>query len=144
MAIGVHSYKGGVRLMASSNACHGRGFSSSGYGVQTLLDDWYRCFDRFHALQVMIDSNIRVPVFCGEGHNVRFSRYQLSAFIEHHGSTPQSGHYTATLAQAENFWSCDDGRPARKLTELKVSPHKACYVLFYSHEEALERTVGTR
>ena len=97
--------------------------------IPRLADDWHRCVDRFHGLQVVppvlmlqlhrfqqqrgatiknrgnvrLDDVIRVPVFQGRGGSmVHHVQYTLAAFIEHHGDTPISGHYTATLVQ-ENF-----------------------------------------
>ena len=117
----------------------------------------HRCVDRFHGLQVIppvlmlqlhrfqqqkgatiknrgkvrLDNVIRVPVFQGRGGSmVHHVQYTLAAFIEHHGNTPISGHYTVTLAQ-EKFWNCDDGRIAQARHVLKDQQLRDCYALFY-------------
>ena len=66
--------------------------------------------------KVMIDKVIHVPVFNGERHTIDHVEYELCAYVEHHGATPQAGHYAAVLYQGGQ-WDCDDGRIAKWQTE---------------------------
>ena len=123
--------------------------------LQMLLDDWHRSWDRFQGLvvappvialqlhrfvrrggrvqkcrtKVMLDSRIYVLVFQGAGHASTRLSYRLYAFIEHHGQSPDSGHYTAMLVQDDGYRSCDDGISARWQSELHPNNYRNCYTL---------------
>ena len=61
---------------------------------------------------VVPDQRVFVPVFL-HGVETRQSEYRLCAFTVHHGDTPESGHYTAILLCHDQFYTLDDGVPAR-------------------------------
>ncbi|CAE7603959.1 unnamed protein product [Symbiodinium sp. CCMP2592] len=133
-------------------------------GIQSLVDTWCRGIDRIHGLtvappvillqlhrftkqrdrvlknhlKVQLDHVIQMPFFSGDRHNLSHRSYKLKAFIEHHGATPTSGHYTANLVNDEGSWSCDDGRAAKvKTMRGERHPTKTGYALFYSLDAAL-------
>ncbi|CAE7619241.1 unnamed protein product [Symbiodinium sp. CCMP2592] len=138
--------------------------SANSLRIQSLVDTWCRGIDRIHGLtvappvillqlhrftkqrdrvlknhlKVQLDHVIQMPFFSGDRHNLSHRSYKLKAFIEHHGATPTSGHYTATLVNDEGSWSCDDGRAAKvKTMRGERHPTKTGYALFYSLDAAL-------
>ena len=129
--------------------------------IQRLVDEWHRCVDRIHGLyqapavilfqlhrftrqrnriyknhaKVLLDDFIRVPVLQATGSATHTATYKLCAFIEHHGNTPLTGHYTANLVQ-DGLWCCDDDRVAQQRAE-------SCYALFYGLQQALPEFAGS-
>ena len=85
--------------------------------------------------KVLLDDFIRVPVLQATGSATHTVTYKLCAFIEHHGNTPLTGHYTANLVQ-DGLWCCDDDRVAQQRAE-------SCYALFYGLQQALPEFAGS-
>ena len=136
--------------------------------IQRLVDEWHRCVDRIHGLyqapavilfqlhrftrqrnriyknhaKVLLDDFIRVPVLQATGSATHTVPYKLCAFIEHHGNTPLTGHYTANLVQ-DTLWCCDDDRVAQQRAGVNISHQKSCYALFYCLQQALPELAGS-
>ena len=132
--------------------------------IQSLIQEWHRGLDCFQALvvaplvlyvqlhrfqrlrgrtvklhtNVQIDSSIQMPIFRGQGHQTEYRQYSLRAFIEHHGDSPHSGHYTACLSQdgSAGFWGCDDGRKAKWRSQTTQQQHRTCNTLFHVLSDA--------
>ena len=56
--------------------------------------------------------------------------YELVATIEHHGSSLQSGHYTATRKRCGQWWHCDDASVVPVDAAIATAPSEA-YLLCY-------------
>ena len=92
--------------------------------------------------KVLLDDFIRVPVLQATGSATHTVTYKLCAFIEHHGNTPLTGHYTANLVQ-DTLWCCDDDRVAQQRAGVNISHQKSCYALFYCLQQALPESAGS-
>lgn len=51
--------------------------------------------------------------------NGESTQYTLQAYVNHHGSTPKFGHYTANVLEGNNRFHLDDGSPVAALSKQK-------------------------
>ena len=70
---------------------------------------------------VEVNRLLVMPVFSDGALGIQTARYQLIAFIKHHGIHPQAGHYTTTLLHQNQCWQCDDNREAQYKPDIPSS-----------------------
>ena len=63
--------------------------------------------------------------------NIGSGIYELVGFIEHHGETPSSGHYTSRLFYSDSAYLCDD-RCISKFNHSIDLNSKLAYVVYYA------------
>ena len=63
--------------------------------------------------------------------NIGSGIYELVGFIEHHGETPSSGHYTSRLFYSDSAYLCDD-RCISKFNHSIDLNSKLAYLVFYA------------
>ena len=57
--------------------------------------------------------------------------FELVGFIEHHGDTPSSGHYTSRLFYMDAAYNCDDHVISKFNKSIDINS-KLAYIVFYS------------
>ena len=70
---------------------------------------------------VEVNRLLVMPVFSDGALGIQTARYQLIAFIKHHGIHPQAGHYTTILLHQNQCWQCDDNREAQYKPDIPSS-----------------------
>ena len=65
---------------------------------------------------------ISIPVF-KDRHciDVEWVPYRIIAYIQHHGSTPVSGHYTTVALKQDQYWLIDDDKDPRLMTSAQLN-----------------------
>ena len=63
--------------------------------------------------------------------NIGSGIYELVGFIEHHGKTTSSGHYTSRLFYSDSAYLCDD-RCISKFNRSIDLNSKLAYLVFYA------------
>ena len=86
--------------------------------------------------QVHLESTIQVPIFNDDRLGDKPYKYNLKAYVVHHGLTPKSGHYTAVLMRGPEYWLCEDERSAVLFPEPPPQHHRDCYILLYQRTES--------
>ena len=86
--------------------------------------------------EVHLEKVIQVPIFSVDKLGTTLCQYHLQASVVHHGLTPKSGHYKATLLRGPEYWLCDDERAAVLFLEPLPRHHRDCYILLYKHTDS--------
>ncbi|CAE7659958.1 pol [Symbiodinium sp. CCMP2456] len=93
----------------------------------------------------ILPSALRIPVFAtADNMLVRWEQYRVIGFIQHHGSAPTAGHYTAVIrTQHDQLWLLDDEKAPCKLTDAQVdhASTNAC-ILALVHCSAFHAPAG--
>ena len=73
--------------------------------------------------------SLNIPVFTyPSGMEIEWVPYRIVAYIQHHGLTPCTGHYTTILAVGEQHWLMDDEKPPCQLAP--DSYEHACHNMY--------------
>ena len=70
----------------------------------------------------MLTPGINIPKF-RDPHctDVEWVPYHIIAYIQHHGNTPASGHYTTVAVQQDQYWLIDDDKDPRLMTSVQLN-----------------------
>ena len=103
--------------------------------LQALVNCWHQQDVRYGIteatawLHMQLPRYLNIPVFTNpSGMEIEWVPYRIVAYIQHHGLTPRTGHYTTILAMGEQHWLMDDEKPPCQLAP--DSYEHACHNMY--------------
>ena len=118
-----------VNVWHQQNVRHGLTEAAAWLYMQLPRFDWRSDQPVKTSLPYHFADNLQVPVFTSPmGMDVEWVSYRVVAYIQHHGLTPRTGHYTTILATGERHWLLDDEKSPCELAP--DSYEHACHNIY--------------